>query len=325
MKRPCRLEGLCFCGNTHARRGAAVAHRWFGVAFPAHCGFASAVGGVALRRFFALAAVGAAFLPDSSLALELPAPADAQGWFVQTRLIAGISSAPGAFLALPPGATDSEQTSYQPQEYYGAGVGLGYGFSAWGVPFRAVLDGSLNFRHDTDVEAQAVGSTEYKGNLQTAELRLSLLADIIDFGWGRFYAGGGIGAARVRTEVEIEHTPTSVVSVEWKASPSFEAGIAFTSFSRRVIPHVAYRFRWIGEVESGTFADGEKLRFSDFNVHDLMFGFTIPLAEDGSRFAPVAFAGTEPLASTISPEENLWTGFHVGGFGALQCRKQLRP
>ena len=105
---------------------------------------------------------------------------------------------------------------------------------------------------------------------------------MLDFGWGRFYVGGGIGGTRVRTEVEFEGTPTSVVNTEWKPSPSFEAGIAFTGFSRRVIPYVAYRFRWIGETESGTFADGSKVRYKDFNVHDIMFGFTVPL----QKYAP---------------------------------------
>ena len=119
---------------------------------------------------------------------------------------------------------------------------------------------------------------------------------MLDLGWGRFYVGGGIGAARVRTEVEFEHTPTSVVNATWKASPSFEAGIAFTGFSQRVIPHIAYRFRWVGDVDSGTFPDGSKVRYKDFNIHDIMFGFTIPLAVDGGSFAPMPSRRDAPVA-----------------------------
>ena len=257
----------------------------------------------------------AALLPTSGFALDFPAHSGQSGWFVEPCFLGSISSAPGSFAVLPPGATGGDQTSYQPQEFFGAGAGLGYGFSAWGVPFRAVFDSSLNFRHDTDVAVVPGGTPNYKGNLQTVDLRLSLLADVLDFGWGRFYVGGGIGATRVRMEVEFEHTPTSVVNAEWKASPSVEAGIAFTGFSRRVIPHIAYRFRWIGETESGTFSDGSKVRYKDFNVHDIMFGFTIPLFPDETGSPAMAFTGGAPVTAMPAPMENLWTGFHVGAFG----------
>jgi outer membrane immunogenic protein len=257
----------------------------------------------------------AALLPTSGFALDFPAHSGQSGWFVEPWFLGSISSAPGSFAVLPSGATGGDQTSYQPQEFFGAGAGLGYGFSAWGVPFRAVFDSSLNFRHDTDVAVVPGGTPNYKGNLQTVDLRVSLLADVLDFGWGRFYVGGGIGATRVRMEVEFEHTPTSVVNAEWKASPSVEAGIAFTGFSRRVIPQIAYRFRWIGETESGAFSDGSKVRYKDFNVHDIMFGFTIPLFPDETGSPAMAFTGGAPVTAMPAPMENLWTGFHVGAFG----------
>lgn len=263
--------------------------------------------GQVVRRHL-LFAVGLTLVaPASGSAQDLGGPPD---WFVQTRSIVGWSHAPGDFTALPPGATGGDQTSYQPQEYFGAGVGLGRELSLFGLPFRAVVDGSLNFRHDTDVAALPAGSPEYAANLQTLDLRLSLLADIVDLGWGRLYVGGGLGAARVRTEVEIEGTPTSVVETTWKASPSAELGIAFTGFSRRIIPHIGYRFRWIGDVDSGTFATGERLRYSDFHIHDIMFGFKVPLgpAEQSTQ------ALFEPVL-TGEPSEGVWTGFHVGAFG----------
>ncbi len=263
-----------------------------------------------MRRLCACAFVLAAFLPTSGFAIDVPAQPGQPGWFARTDFLGGISSAPGSFATLPPGATGGHQTSYQPQEFFGAGAGLGYQFSAWGVPFRAILDTSLNFRHDTDVAAQPTGTPNYHGNLQAFDLRLSLLADVIDFGWGRFYVGGGMGATRVRTEVEFEHTPTSVVSTEWKPSPSFEAGIVFTGFSHRVMPFIGYRFRWIGEVESGTFADGSKVRYKDFNVHDIMLGFTIPL----EPYTPTTYVFVDPTPSIV-PGESFWTGFHVGAFG----------
>ena len=265
--------------------------------------------GCPVKKLAASALVLAAFAPAAGQAEMFPPQPGQPGWFVQTRFLGSLSSAPGSFSVLPPGATGDDQTSYQPQEYFGAGAGLGYQFSAWGVPFRAVLDGSLNFRHDTDVEPLPAGAPRYQANLQTVDLRLSLLADVLDFGWGRFYAGGGIGGARVRTEVELENPPTSVVNVEWKLSPSFEAGIAFTGFSNSVIPHVAYRFRWVGNVNSGTFSTGERLRYRDFNIHDIMFGFTIPLQES----SPTTYAVVGPTPAI--PGESFWTGFHVGAFG----------
>ncbi len=263
-----------------------------------------------MKRLCACAFVLAALLPTPGFALDAPAQTGPTNWFVRTDFLGGISSAPGSFATLPPGATGGHQTSYQPQEYFGAGAGIGYQFSAWGVPFRAVFDGSLSFRHDTDVAVVPGGTPNYKGNLQTVDLRLSLLADVLDLGWGRFYVGGGIGAARVRTEVEFEGTPTSVVNAQWKASPSFEAGIAFTGLSRRVIPYLGYRFRWVGDTESGTFPDGSKVRYKNFNIHDIMLGFTVPLQGDSTA----SYAYVDPTPSMASSEK-LWTGFHVGAFG----------
>ncbi len=252
----------------------------------------------------------AAFLPAAAFAIDLPADSGQTNWFVRTNFLGGISSAPGSFATLPPGATGGHQTSYQPQEYFGAGAGLGYRFSAWGVPFSAVFDSSLSFRHDTDVAVVPGGTPNYKGNLQAVDLRLSLLADVLDFGWGHFYVGGGIGATRVRTEVEFEGTPTSVVSTDWKASPSVEAGIAFTGFSRRVIPYVGYRFRWVGDTESGTFSDGSKVRYKNFNIHDIMLGFNVPL----QPYTPTTSVYVD-LNPSVVPSEKFWTGFHVGAFG----------
>ena len=266
-----------------------------------------------MAAFRAYAVWLALALPAPCLAQDLPTPADASDWFVRTRAIVGLSHAPGDFDTLPPGATGSDQTSYQPQEYFGAGVGLGRTFSLGAVPMRAVLDGSLNFRHDTDVDALFPGgSTEYQANLRTWDIRLSLLADILQFGWGRFYVGGGIGAALVETDVDIADSPVSVQNSEWKASPSFEAGIVFDGFSRRIIPEVSYRFRWIGDLESGRFPTGEKLSYENFHVHDLMFGFTIPLQPE-----PIASSAMPLVAPTpaLAASEGFWTGFHIGAFG----------
>jgi outer membrane immunogenic protein len=240
------------------------------------------------------------------------APAGESGWFVRTRAIVGLSSASGSFETLPPGAIGEDQTSDDLQAYFGAGVGVGRAFSAWGIPLRAVVDGSLNFRHDTDVDALFPGGVvEYQNNLQTIDLRASLLADVLHFGWGRFYVGGGLGAARVRNEVSIANTPVEEVNSEWKLSPSVEAGIVFEGFSRRVKPEISYRFRWVGDTESATFATGERLRYEDFHIHDLMFGFTIPLGPEPLATSSVALYEPTPSIGSEAP----WTGFHAGAFG----------
>ncbi len=98
-------------------------------------------------------------LASPSRAEDLPLPADAEGWFVRTRAMAGVSHAAGEFSVLPPGATESEQVSADPQAYFGVGAGIGYRWQGWGIPLRAVLDASLNIRHDTDVSAEFAGGS----------------------------------------------------------------------------------------------------------------------------------------------------------------------
>jgi outer membrane immunogenic protein len=242
--------------------------------------------------------------------LTAPSPGGMEGWFLRTRAIAGASHAAGSFSILPPGATGDDQTSYDPQENFGVGVGLGYKWNAFGVPVRAVVDGSLNFRHDTDVDAIFPGGvSNYENNLRIWDLRLSLLADVLRFGWGSFYVGAGIGAARLETEVGIENTPITMDESEWKASPSFEAGLVLDGVFERVIPEISYRFRWFGDTQSATFPTGEKLDYKDIHIHEVMLGFTIPLQSEGLRGSlPTGFTTASPMAYN-------WTGFHVGGYG----------
>src|SRR5688572_5676238 len=140
------------------------------------------ISGGALSRLLALAGVVAGCcLPVSGLAQDLLAPAGAYGWFVRTHANVGLSTASGEFEVAPPGAIGEDQTSYEPQEFFGAGAGIGRGFTAFGLPFRATVDGSLNFRHDTDVRADFPSGVfaEYQDNLQVWDIRASLLADVL--------------------------------------------------------------------------------------------------------------------------------------------------
>ena len=178
-----------------------------------------------MKRLLVLSTVLTLCLSAPSRAENLPLPADAEGWFVRTRAMAGVSHAAGEFSVLPPGATGSEQISADPQAYFGVGAGLGYRWQGWAIPLRAVLDASLNFRHDTDISAEfAGGLLAYENNLRVWDFRVSLLADVLRFRWGTVYVGGGIGAAHLESEVEIEAHPLVEESSEWKASPSVEAG-----------------------------------------------------------------------------------------------------
>lgn len=253
-------------------------------------------------------------LPGAALAGDLPLPADT-GWFVRTRALIGLADSPGSFSTFPAGATGEHQTSYTPQEYFGVGAGVGYGFQAWGIPMRAVVDGSLNFRHDVDVDAKFPSgvATKYQGNIRTWDIRLSLLADVLRTGWGRFYVGGGLGASYVSTLSEIESIGQFEVNRQWKPVPSVEAGIVFDGFSRRVIPEVSYRFRYVGDLESGTFPGGEKLRYEHLQIHDFTFGFRVPL--EPQPLSRTAVALYEPTPDALPSDGRHFNGFHVGVFG----------
>ena len=263
-----------------------------------------------MKRLLVCAAALACCLPATGLAQDLPLPTDIAGWYVRTRAIAGVSHAAGSFATLPPGASGSEQISADPQADFGVGTGLGYRWSAWGVPLRAVLDGSLNFRHDTDIAADfSGGALSYENNLRIWDIRLSLLADVLRRDWGTVYVGGGLGAARLESEVEIEANPLVTENGEWKISPSVEVGLVLDGAFERVIPELSYRFRWFGDTESDTFPDGEKLDYEDVHIHDFMLGFTVPL--DPGPNEPRA------AATSISSPASIydWTGLYFGGFG----------
>lgn len=263
-----------------------------------------------LKRLLVCAVALTGSLPAAGLAQDLPLPADLAGWYVRTRVIAGVSHATGSFASLPPEAIESRQVSADPQADYGVGAGLGYRWAAWGVPLRTVVDGSVNFRHDTDVTADFPdGSLGYENNLRIWDLRLSLLADVLRRDWGTVYLGGGLGLARLDSEVEIEANPFHENNSDWKLAPSAEVGLVLDGVFERVIPELSYRYRWFGDTESATFSAGEKLDYEDVHIHDFMLGFTIPLD-------PAPADTPAPGVNTASPASAYdWTGFYLGGFG----------
>lgn len=216
--------------------------------------------------------------PWTAEAQNLVHPTPDSGWYLGVRAIAGASGEETSFRTLPAGATGAEEDSYNPQENFGAGAFVGYGFSAWGIPVRAELSGNWMYRHDADMRAFTPGGPVlYQNNLEIWDARLSLLADIFQFGWGTFYAGGGLGAAYLNSEVEIEATGESADNSEWKFSPSAQAGLRFDGLLFGANLELAYRFRWFGDTESGTFADGARIDYEDAHIHEALIGFSIPL------------------------------------------------
>jgi len=206
-------------------------------------------------------------------------PSPDSGWYFGARLVAGASDEDTSFRTFPAGAAIVQEDSYNPQENFGAGAMVGYGFTAWNIPLRAELSGSWMYRHDADMRAfDGVGTpTLYQNNLAIWDIRASLLADVLHFGWGRFYIGGGLGAARLESEVEIEATGVSANNSEWKLSPSAQAGLLFDDVVGDFDIELAYRFRWFGDTESGVFADGAQVDYENAHIHEVMLGVVVPI------------------------------------------------
>ena len=233
-----------------------------------------------MRHLFASAVVFACAIPTASLAQDgLVHPSPDSGWYFGARLLAGASDEDTSFQSLPAGAAIVQEDSYNPQENFGAGVMVGYGFSAWNIPVRAELSGSWMYRHDADMRAfDGVGTpTLYQNNLAIWDIRASLLADVLHFGWGRFYVGGGLGAARLESEVEISSTGVSADNTEWKLSPSAQAGLLFDDVVGSFDVELAYRFRWFGDTESDVFPDGAQIGYENAHIHEVMLGVVVPI------------------------------------------------
>jgi hypothetical protein len=205
---------------------------------------------------------------------------DPTGWVFGVRAVAGASHDDTGFDTEPPGVTDTHEDSYDPQENFGAGAFAGYQWSAWGVPLRAELSGTWMYRHDADMVAtMGAARRNYQNNLSIWDVRLSLLADVLHFSWGRVQVGGGLGAALLDSEVEIENAGETADNDEWKLSPSLQAGMTFDDVFRSVDLELAYRFRWFGDTESGVFSDGTQLHYDNVHIHEVMLGLVIPLGQ----------------------------------------------
>ena len=198
-------------------------------------------------------------------------------WYFGARLIVGASDEDTSFRTLPTGATGADEDSYNPQENFGGELLLGYGFTAWGLPLRAELSGGMMYRHDADMEVSGLANSYYRNDLRFWDARLSLLADVAHFEWGRFYVGAGLGAAYLEPEVYVPGLGASADHSEWKISPSAQAGIIFDDVIGRMDVELAYRFRWFGDTESGTFSNNAKLDYEDAYIHEILLGIQIPL------------------------------------------------
>jgi opacity protein-like surface antigen len=236
----------------------------------------------ALKRLFAVA-LFLTGMPGLASAADVAAPDvfvhpdPNAGWYFGARAIVGASQEDTSFRTLPAGATGGEDNAYDPQENFGAGVMVGYGFSAWNVPLRAELSGSWMYRHDADALALGPPDTNYRNNLEIWDARVSLLADVLQFGWGRFYVGGGLGGALLNSDVTLEETGETADNSEWKFSPSAQAGLVFDDLVLGAGLELSYRFRWFGDTESGTFSDGAQLQYENAHIHEVMLGVVVPI------------------------------------------------
>ncbi len=154
---------------------------------------------------------------------------------------------------------------------------LGYHLGVWRMPLRAELSTSMVFRHDADMEAVGLANPFYENNLRIWDARLSLLADVADFSWGRFYIGVGLGAALMESDVSIVGLDESSHNNEWKISPSAQAGIIFDDVIGKADMELAYRFRWFGDTDSGEFSDNAEVDYEDTHIHEITLGLIIPL------------------------------------------------
>jgi opacity protein-like surface antigen len=204
-------------------------------------------------------------------------PSPDSGWYLGVRAIAGASGEETSFRTLPIGAIGADEDSYNPQENFGAGAFVSYAFSGWRVPLRAELSGNWLYRHDADMMALGLANPYYENNLSIWDVRLSLLADVLDWGWGSLYFGGGLGAAFLDSEVSIVGISESADNSEWKLSPSAQAGLRFDDILFGADLELAYRFRWFGDTESGTFSDGAMIDYEDVHVHEALIGISVPI------------------------------------------------
>ncbi len=224
----------------------------------------------------ALFLIGPAAAADQALLVH----PDPGGWVFGARAIVGASHEDTDFDSEPAGAIDTDEDSYNPQENFGAGVFVGYEWMGWGVPLRAELSGSWMFRHDAVMVAEFAAPEprrNYQNNLTIWDVRLSLLADVLTYSWGSVYAGAGLGAALLDSEVTLNSTGESADNDEWKLSPSLQTGLVFDNVFGAADIEFAYRFRWFGDTESGTFDDGAQVSYEAVHIHDVMLGVIVPL------------------------------------------------
>jgi len=222
---------------------------------------------------------GALLLADLAAAQEPRAhPDDLTGWYVGFRAIVGASDEDTGFEVLPPGTISVGEDSYDPQENFGAGIAIGFRSEIHNLPVRTELSGSWMYRHDADMRVlSGAGTAMYQNDLAIWDARLSVLADVIQFSWGSFYFGGGLGVAFLDSAVQIEGTQTSADNEDWRFSPSVQAGLVINDVFKRVDIEIGYRFRWLGNTESGAFPTGEQLTYDDANIHEVSIGVIVPI------------------------------------------------
>ena len=193
----------------------------------------------------------------------------ADGDYVAIRLIGGVSSI---------GSTSANASGLQIEqdsdEVAGAGIALGYDWSAKGLPIRSELAYHHRFRFDYNNRIIGASSTRYENNLSTHAVLVNAVYDIdIGSSWTP-YAGGGVGWARHWSGIE-RQTPVGTVETRDDATDNFiwsvMAGVTY-KFAENWDFEVGYRYIQLGDVNRRPFGDGVTLSGTGYTSHDLILG-----------------------------------------------------
>lgn len=211
-------------------------------------------------------------------ALSAAARADVndRGLYVGVRLLPAISGADEALTGgQGGGGLFRQRGGDDPGPTFGFGGMVGYHLKPYGLPLRAEVEYAYRYRLDFDSEEIAPAVIGYKNDVSTNSVMFNLYYDLATSTAWRPYLGAGVGWARnssdvLRGNVATGATETREEDVD-NLAYSFQLGVR-VAISRAWVGEIGYRYINLGEIDTGTFTTGDRVRGDDYVSHDIVLG-----------------------------------------------------
>ncbi len=194
------------------------------------------------------------------------------GYYAGLNLIGGVAAINGVSANGFAGALEKRHDRDLTAAFGGH---VGYRWAS--LPMRTELEVAYRYRFDFDNRDAGPPTVGYENNLATLAVLFNMLFEYRNRTAFTPYAGGSLGWAQNRSSVDRDNLASGASSSKDHSADNLAwgvtAGISWR-FAARWDAELGYRYISFGEVDTGTFATGERITADDYTAHEVLIGLS---------------------------------------------------